>query len=640
MRRSHGLVLIVLAALAGAAGWQLAHGRPLRVRIVRNGRAANPRTERTLREVVADLGDAVADMAADAPSRVAVALPWEVLCPGERDASCAEIERDQMPDVTLVVTLEAKQDEILGLRIGIVGVVDDGSPIDVTWTGGEGAHWGDAVARVRRRLGLPTGGSRTEEPGVTANRRLVQAALAGTLAESTTVPLAPRRKRWWPSLSWTRRRDAAATPEALVDFVGRYAAAWSSGSSDAVASLQTAMTAGERADVERYLAAAPHLVVEFSDVSSVAHGSDVLVSAWRTDRFVSPRDGRPLTLRSHVVLQLRRQAEDWVVTEQGRPDWLRWAPRPPAAPFPRPALRPPPGPVPARRPTPPSTTTTTLPDLQSLPRWRTDPSSSAPIRQRGLSVDEIADLAFGPGALGHVPSWRQPPWFVATGAPGFDARSVLPLLDAAYRLVRRDFPFLGDASEPAVLLVFDTRAAQQRFLARLADRIGARFDFGNLPGVGGEAIFGIGTTWVEDIAPAGLPTICLHEAVHALTAQLFGIDRVASWFSEGLARRAELVILDPDVDDRVRAMLARDEIPPLAELMNAAHIPAHGYLPAALLIDWLLADPLRQSQLPQLFRDARAERRPDLLALLQRRMGLGADALERQWREWLQRRFG
>jgi hypothetical protein len=191
-----------------------------------------------------------------------------------------------------------------------------------------------------------------------------------------------------------------------------------------------------------------------------------------------------------------------------------------------------------------------------------------------------------------------------------------------------------------VLLVFDTHATQAAFLARLGERLHTRFDFGTLANVGGQAVLGIGMTWVADVPPQELPTICLHEAVHALTAQLFGIDQIASWFSEGVARRAELVLLDRNAADRVRAMLAQDQIPSLAALMNAAHIPAHGYLPAALLIDWLLDDPLRRSQLPQLFRDARAEHRPDLLALLQRRMGLGADTLERQWREWLQRRFG
>src|SRR5262245_23391572 len=45
----------------------------------------------------------------------------------------------------------------------------------------------------------------------------------------------------------------------------------------------------------------------------------------------------------------------------------------------------------------PMITTTTLPPLRSIPRWRTDPSSTDSPWQRGLSVDELAELAFGPG---------------------------------------------------------------------------------------------------------------------------------------------------------------------------------------------------------------------------------------------------
>ena len=622
----------LLAALVAAAGWQVAHGRPLRIRIVRNlTRATTPRSDRVLREIAAGLGDELATMAVEAPGRVAIALPWEALCRTRRDPACAQLERNEAPDVTVVLTAETREGDTVGLRASLVGPALEGAPIDVAWNGRDDAPWTPLAGRLRERLGL-RGDARRESPRVAARRRLLQAALAGSVVESTAVPLVAPSDHWWRAL--IRRHP---TPTASVDdFFGRYAAAWTARSTDEVAALHTVMTDGERADVERYVAGAPQLAVVLSDVSSIAHDDDALVSAWRTDTSTF-EDGESVAVRSHVVLQLRRRDDDWAVVEQGRPDWLRWAPRNPppvrATPAPRPTTT-----VPAR----PSrtTTTTTLPGLHSIPRWRTDPSSTASLWQRGLSVEEIADLAFGPGSRARTQSWRQPPWVVLSNAPGFAGATVMPALDAAYRLVRQDFPFLGDATEPAVLLVFDTRATQAAFLARLGERLHARFDFGNLANLGGQEIVGIGMTWVEDIAPKELPTICLHESVHALTSQLFGIDQVASWFSEGVARRAELLLLDPNAADHVRAMLAQNQMPPLATLMNAAHIPAHGYLPAALLIDWLLDDPLRRSQLPQLFRDARAEHRPDLLALLQRRMGLGADALEQQWRDWLQRRFG
>jgi hypothetical protein len=635
MKRVRLPILALLAALAAAASWQATHRRPLRIRVVRTARATTARTDRLLREVVAGLGDALAAMADEAPSGVGIALPWEVLCHGEHDAACAQLERDQTPDVTVVIAAEPRTGDALDLHATFVGPAMEGPPVDVAWDGREDQPWTELAMRLRQRLGFQAADDGREAPHVAERRRLLQAALAGTTVESTAIPLATPADRWWHALV---RRDATP-PASIGDFLGRYAGAWTARASDGVAALETAMTDGEHADVDRYLASAPRLRVAFSDVSSIAHGDDALVSAWRTDTS-TPDEGESITVRAHVVLQLRRRGGDWVVVEQGRPNRVQWTPR--ETPLPRPTRAPGPPTTTAApiRPTPPRTTTTTLPELPSIPRWHTDPSPAASLWQRGLSVDEIADLAFGPGMRGRTSSWRQPPWAVMSSAPGFAGGSVMPLLDAAYRLVRGDFPFLGDASEPAVLLVFDTRAAQAAFLARLGERLHTRFDFGNLANVGGESVLGIGMTWVEDIAPENLPTICLHESVHALTAQLFGIDQVASWFSEGVARRAELVILDPDAREHVQAVLAQNQIPPLAELMNAAHIPAHGYLPAALLIDWLLDDPLRRSQLPLLFRDARAERRPDLLALLQRRMGLGADALERQWREWLQRRFG
>ena len=77
----------------------------------------------------------------------------------------------------------------------------------------------------------------------------------------------------------------------------------------------------------------------------------------------------------------------------------------------------------------------------------------------------------------------------------------------------------------------------------------------------------------------------------------------------------------------------------LDALLGEKRIPPHGYLPAALLVDWLLDDPLRQSQLPVLFRELHATGAADLRTLLTRHLGMSMGELERLWRGWLESRF-
>ena len=280
-----------------------------------------------------------------------------------------------------------------------------------------------------------------------------------------------------------------------------------------------------------------------------------------------------------------------------------------------------------------------LPAGTSLPRWQLDAAEQAqPAQRRPLTIRELTDLAFGAGASARIRRSDRPPWTVLSDSPGYDDRALLSRLDRTYQQVRQDFPFLGDARLPAALLVFPTRAAARGFLTRLATHLGGPID---VPAdFAGLSLLGIGIVWTDEFTAAQLERISVHEATHALTQQLFDIEHVPSWFAEGVAERAELLVDGVNVTPRIRALLASGQIPPLATLLDSRRIPGHGYLPAALLIDWLLADPLRRSQLPQFFRDAQAQPSPNLLPLLQRRMGISVDDLERGWGRWLAEKFG
>jgi hypothetical protein len=275
----------------------------------------------------------------------------------------------------------------------------------------------------------------------------------------------------------------------------------------------------------------------------------------------------------------------------------------------------------------------------TVPRWHLPATDDLrPPRQRGLSLPRLTELAFGLDAERAVERFDRPPWVVISAQRRFATPRLLTDLDRTYQQVRRDFPFLGDARQPAVLLLFDGRPTADAFLRRIATELGLTLD---LPrSFAALAFLGIGVLWTDELDPTTFHKVAIHEATHALTQQLFDIDRVPSWFAEGVAERAELVVHATDVTPVVRSLLAAGRVPPLRTLLDARHIPGHGYLPAALLIDWLLADPLRRSQLPQWFRDAQTQSTPNLLQLLERRMGLSADDLELAWTRWLNVRFG
>jgi hypothetical protein len=276
-----------------------------------------------------------------------------------------------------------------------------------------------------------------------------------------------------------------------------------------------------------------------------------------------------------------------------------------------------------------------------VPRW-TIPAEdeTKPSAERGLSIREIEVLAFGEGAFGRTQRFTQPPWVVLVESAASGDRQLVPLLDWVYRQIRQEWPFLAQPRRPAVLVLFASRESEVRFWDRLAHRLDVVIS-GPASGFLGRAMAGIGSSWSGATPDETTRTmVWVHEAVHALMHQMLDVRGVPSWLAEGLARRYDLLATGHDVHVEVKAALAAGRIPALDALMGEKRIPSHGYLPAALLVDWLLDDPLRQSQLPVLFRELRTTGAADLAKLLTRHLGMSMDELERLWREWLRQRFG
>jgi hypothetical protein len=233
-----------------------------------------------------------------------------------------------------------------------------------------------------------------------------------------------------------------------------------------------------------------------------------------------------------------------------------------------------------------------------------------------------------------------PPWVVMTEEPAPDARDLLARLGRVYADVGNDFPFLPKPAAPSVLIVFASRERDQRFWRALERRVGLSFSEPS-SGVRGHAVLGIGTTWwSDDVSDPTLIRISVHEAVHALMHQMLDIGRTPSWLAEGIASRYDARAVGLDLGPHVRTLLEDGTFPTLDELMTPERVPWHGYVPVALLVDWLFADPLRRSQLPVLYRQLHANPTADLRPSLERNLGLSMARLEDEWRRWVAVRYG
>jgi CHAT domain len=258
-----------------------------------------------------------------------------------------------------------------------------------------------------------------------------------------------------------------------------------------------------------------------------------------------------------------------------------------------------------------------------------------------LSPHEIIAIAFPERAGSEVRVLKgKPPWLIATDAPKLDIAQLLPALDSTYRTMIREFPSLPLPRRPVVLLVFADSGEYTRFWSRFRERFEMNSTF---PAATGRAFMGVATasydeSWTRDARY--MLNVCVHEATHALGTQMLGLAGGSRWLFEGMAERYGRVAAGLNGFADVQTELYEHGIPSVADLLANAPTPPNGYLPAALMVEWLLADPLRRSQLPALLHTMRVEAVTDLRLLAERHLGLTVEKLEDAWHRWLHSRYG
>ena len=214
-----------------------------------------------------------------------------------------------------------------------------------------------------------------------------------------------------------------------------------------------------------------------------------------------------------------------------------------------------------------------------------------------LGADELASIAF-PGAP--VRSVNKPEMLLLTDCAALELPKLEAELDKFIEQARRDMPFLGPPSAPAVLLVFASKKDYEQFAPRFAKLLNST---ATPPDVNGYTVEAISTSY-WDPAQGTLRPVYLHEFTHSW------FERVAvlpgnggGWLQEGLASHYQLLFHPQENFGKlVRTGIADPEYRlPLREFCNGQHIPVNRYWQAATLMQMMLTVPRYREQLRSFF---------------------------------------
>lgn len=122
--------------------------------------------------------------------------------------------------------------------------------------------------------------------------------------------------------------------------------------------------------------------------------------------------------------------------------------------------------------------------------------------------------------------------------------------------------------------------------------------------------------------------------------RMLGLDNRGEWLLEGLATRYQLAFSGQDIGPVLRAGLADARgWTPFEDLLYGEPIQEARYWQAALVIDWMLADPSRRDRFFAALEAMRRRGSTDLRPLVQGRFGVTLAEIESSWLAWSRERF-
>ena len=224
--------------------------------------------------------------------------------------------------------------------------------------------------------------------------------------------------------------------------------------------------------------------------------------------------------------------------------------------------------------------------------FRSQPGTTAEI-----GTEELARIAF-PDATVH--SVNKPDMALLTDCKEMDLPAMEGLLGRFIAQARRDFPFLGAAGTPPVLLVFLRKDDYEQFTPRFTKLLNST---AAPPTSNGYTIHGIATSYWEPEKGTTRP-VYLHEFTHAWFERVAALPGGGGgWLQEGLANHYQLEFHPQDnFSEIVRDGISKPNFRmPLRELCSGNRIPMNRYWQAATVVRMMLALPEYQEKSPSVF---------------------------------------
>ena len=243
-----------------------------------------------------------------------------------------------------------------------------------------------------------------------------------------------------------------------------------------------------------------------------------------------------------------------------------------------------------------------------------------------LSAEELGRIAFGDKAI----YYRGPPFVVVTDEKRLNGEAVLAALDELRQAIKRDFPRLGSTRRPVVLLIFAKREDFRLFWRTLGKRFRSIAPVVNSDGY---AIFGVaGSSYSDTLGP--VRPVYVHEACHALLAQLLGIPNQSEWLHEGVANFYQLRWSKQRVHLLTRSMIKEGRHVPLEKLLRGNRIAQRDYAQSVLFVKWLIEDAERRRQFESAMREMKQRSSTKLEPLLQKYFRMTLAQMEAAWLKW------